>query len=328
MAEIPFFVTAIPSHVSSRLQFNLSCKFKQHVSRTLSRATGSTFTAAPSLLQKRSFFAGHRFLRSQSLEPTSAWAAPPLVRLRPSWFVILSEAQSDGFSTNSKSVEELNALGKEVSLLLKGTTVFLVGMMGSGKSTVGKEISSALGYSFLDMDTVIEQVTKKSIPQIFDEEGEDEFRTIETQVLSQICGYGRCVVSTGGGVVIRPINWGLIRQGIVVWLDAPVDELHKRLSNDQQKEGRPLLASAEASDQLLSRLTDLMKQRRSLYEQSDIVVPDAGHGVRSMAWTTLSLMLSRLLLEKEKRDEEEVIRQNNKSFFNRSVHNINTGNGR
>ncbi|MEY3750561.1 MAG: hypothetical protein RLZZ186_980, partial [Cyanobacteriota bacterium] len=108
---------------------------------------------------------------------------------------------------------------------LEGLNLYLVGMMGSGKSTAGRHLAEQLGYRFLDADTSIEQVAGCSIPDIFAREGEAGFRQLESAVLNQIASWHSLVVATGGGVVTRPENWGQMHQGVVIWLDAPQDLL-------------------------------------------------------------------------------------------------------
>lgn len=150
--------------------------------------------------------------------------------------------------------------------MLNGTNIFLVGMMGAGKSTVGKVLAQKLNYNFLDTDKLIEQVAGKSIPVIFAEEGEEKFRDLEQQILSQVSAYTRLVVATGGGIVMRSLNWSHLHDGIVAWIDVPVEILYNRLS--QSSEPRPLLQTADP----LQRLRDLDDQRRDRYAQADISI--------------------------------------------------------
>lgn len=91
---------------------------------------------------------------------------------------------------------------------LQGLNVYLVGMMGAGKSAVGRPLAEALGYRFLDADTALEQAAGRPIAEIFAAEGEEGFRALETAVLDRIAGFHSLVVATGGGVVTRPVNWG------------------------------------------------------------------------------------------------------------------------
>ncbi len=153
-----------------------------------------------------------------------------------------------------------------LNLMLNGTNIFLVGMMGARKSTVGKVLAQKLNYSFLDTDNLIEQAAGKSIPAIFAEDGEEKFRDLEQQVLSQVSAYTRLVVATGGGIVLRSLNWSHLHDGIVVWIDVPVDILYDRLS--QSSGSRPLLQTADP----LQRLRDLDEQRRDRYAQADVSI--------------------------------------------------------
>ncbi len=149
---------------------------------------------------------------------------------------------------------------------LKGANLYLIGMMGAGKTTVGKRLAQELGYRFFDTDSVIEQVSQQSVADLFAIEGEPGFRSLETQVLAELSAYTRLAIATGGGIVLEQQNWSYLRHGIVVWLDVPLPELHRRLQGDQQ---RPLLQTPDLS----LRLQTLMDQRRSLYTQADVQVP-------------------------------------------------------
>lgn len=160
---------------------------------------------------------------------------------------------------------------------LQGLNVFLVGMMGSGKSSVGRPLATALGYRFVDADQLLEQAAGRSIPSIFASEGEEGFRALETQVLDALSPWQRTVVATGGGVVLRPVNWGYLRQGVVVWLDAPEAVLLRRLRQDPT--ARPLLAMEDPRQ----RLGELLEQRRPLYAQADLHVPQEDESAEAVA---------------------------------------------
>ena len=149
---------------------------------------------------------------------------------------------------------------------LAGRIIYLVGMMGSGKSLTGPYLSKALKYSFVDQDELIEKVSKMSISQIFEEEGETGFRNLETQVLKEIGTRHSLVVATGGGVVTRAENWGILHQGIVVWIDLSKDRLLKRLELDNTK--RPLLKNTE----LNITIDSLIQERHSFYTESDLQI--------------------------------------------------------
>ena len=160
---------------------------------------------------------------------------------------------------------------------LEGLNVYLVGMMGSGKSTAGRHLAEQLGYRFLDADSSIEQVAGRSIPELFASEGEAGFRDLEAAVLNQIASWHSLVVATGGGVVTRPENWGQMQQGVVIWLDAPDALLLERLSADPTP--RPLMQSGDPA----LRLAELMGQRRPLYAQADLHIVQDGRAPDQVA---------------------------------------------
>ena len=149
---------------------------------------------------------------------------------------------------------------------LAGRSLYLVGMMGSGKSSTGRPLAERLGYGFVDADAVIEQAAGCSISQIFERDGEAGFRAIETQVLSAISQRHSLVVATGGGVVTQPENWGLLHHGIVIWLDVVPDQLLQRLQADSTV--RPLLQTADPE----AALDALLAERRPLYAEADLTV--------------------------------------------------------
>lgn len=146
---------------------------------------------------------------------------------------------------------------------LKNCSLFLVGMMGVGKTTVGQSLAQRLNYRFFDTDTLIERVAGTDIPQLFATQGEEGFRQLETQILAQLSGQLRSVISTGGGIVLKPENWGYLRHGIVVWLDVPPEVLYDRLKTD---ETRPLLKTENP----LETLQTLCDRRQHLYAQADL----------------------------------------------------------
>lgn len=144
--------------------------------------------------------------------------------------------------------------------LLQGLNVYLIGMMGTGKTTVGKILAHQLGYRFFDTDILSERVAGKTINEIFASEGEDSFRELETKVLSELAACTRSAIATGGGIVVRQKNWSYLHYGLIIWLDAPVELLMQRLANDNT---RPLK----------DKLTSLLEQRRPLYAQADLHIP-------------------------------------------------------
>lgn len=144
-----------------------------------------------------------------------------------------------------------------MSDILKGLNIYLIGMMGSGKTTVGKHLAQNLNYRFIDTDSAIEAIATRPISAIFERDGEAYFRKLETRVLAELSVYTRTVIATGGGIIQQQINWSYLRDGLVVWLDVDLDILKKRVAQDQT---RPLAGKLEL----------LLKTRRPLYEQADL----------------------------------------------------------
>jgi shikimate kinase len=149
---------------------------------------------------------------------------------------------------------------------LGGRSLYLVGMMGSGKTSTGRPLAERLGYGFVDADAVIEQAAGCTIPEIFEQNGESRFRALETQVLSAISQRHSLVVATGGGVVTQSQNWGLLHSGIVIWLDVERDQLLKRLRADETP--RPLLRRTDPE----AAMDALLEERRPLYAEADLTV--------------------------------------------------------
>lgn len=146
---------------------------------------------------------------------------------------------------------------------LQGTNLYLIGMMGAGKSTIGRLLAKRLGYGFLDTDAVIEQIAGCSISQIFAESGEAEFRKLESQVLGQVSAYRRMAIATGGGIVLDRMNWSYLRHGLVIWLDVPAEQIYDRIKNSTT---RPLLQDPNPQQ----KIQDLLNQRTPLYAQADV----------------------------------------------------------
>ena len=149
---------------------------------------------------------------------------------------------------------------------LGGRSLYLVGMMGSGKTSTGRPLAERLGYGFVDADAVIEQAAGCSIPEIFERDGEAGFRALESQVLNAISQRHSLVVATGGGVVTQQENWGLLHSGVVIWLDVVPEQLMQRLRADSTV--RPLLQTDDPD----AALNTLLNQRRPLYAEADLTV--------------------------------------------------------
>ena len=147
---------------------------------------------------------------------------------------------------------------------LGGRNIFLIGMMGSGKSQTGPVLAKMINYAFVDTDDVIEKASKQSISSIFEKDGEKVFRDVEKQVLKEISQHHSLVIATGGGLVTVPENWGILHQGIVIWLDLDLKRSIKRLESDQKR--RPLLLE----DNLAENFSQIYESRKPIYLESDL----------------------------------------------------------
>jgi shikimate kinase len=140
--------------------------------------------------------------------------------------------------------------------------IFLIGMMGAGKSTVGRMLAQSLGYEFIDADRELEARSGVRIATIFEVEGEDGFRLREAALLDELTQRGRVVLATGGGAILDPDTRERLRaRGLVIYLKASVDEIYRRTRHDKS---RPLLRT----DNLRARIEELLAARETLYAQT------------------------------------------------------------
>lgn len=146
----------------------------------------------------------------------------------------------------------------------------LVGFMGSGKSSVGRILSSLTGFALVDTDSIVAQEAGKSIADIFRDEGEAHFRKLETQALRALVGRIGLIVATGGGAVATGDNAGLLAQiGPVVWLDAGTAQLYQRVKHSK----RPLLQTEDPR----RTLEELYRIREPLYRAASSVRIDSSN---------------------------------------------------
>jgi shikimate kinase len=155
--------------------------------------------------------------------------------------------------------------------------IFLVGLMGAGKTTIGKLLAKAMGKTFYDSDQEIEQRTGVNIPLIFELEGESGFRKREAAVIADLTGLHEVVLATGGGAVLLKQNReNLSQNGTVVYLRADVAELWHRTRNDKN---RPLLQTEDPR----AKLEQLFAERDPLYlEIADIIIDTGRHSVSAI----------------------------------------------
>jgi len=163
--------------------------------------------------------------------------------------------------------------------------IFIVGPMGSGKSTVGKIISSELFLNFFDTDEEIESRTGASIDWIFDLEGEEGFRKRESQILEEMVQQNSIVLSTGGGIILSEPNRELLSsRGTVFYLATPIETQLERTSKDKD---RPLLKDGDPR----KILTDLHEKRESLYQSvADYVVETSNRSSQEVANEIIKLV--------------------------------------
>ena len=174
----------------------------------------------------------------------------------------------------------IGGFGFSAPTMPSAKNIFLVGLMGAGKTTIGRQLAQALGKTFIDSDHEIEARTGVNIPLIFELEGEAGFREREAAMLDELTGRQNVVLATGGGAVLREENrQHLSERGTVIYLQATVDQLLERTRKDKN---RPLLQTEDPR----ARLSTLLQEREPLYlELADLVVNTAQGNVRSVVET-------------------------------------------
>jgi len=154
---------------------------------------------------------------------------------------------------------------------------FLVGLMGAGKTTVGRTLARHTGKTFYDSDHEIERKTGVKITTIFDIEGESRFREREKQIIAELCQLQDIVLATGGGAILAPENRLVLKaHGTVIYLRAQIDDILARTKHDKT---RPLLQTANPRE----KLAQLYQQRDPLYmEIADVVIDTSSQNVNSL----------------------------------------------
>jgi shikimate kinase len=161
--------------------------------------------------------------------------------------------------------------------MMRAQNIFIVGPMGAGKSTVGRQLSESLSYTFKDSDQEIQRRTGVDIPTIFEFEGEEGFRNRERQVIEELVTEERIVLATGGGAILSPENrQNLSSRGVVIYLHCSPEQQYARTARDRN---RPLLDTEDP----LAKLREIMEEREPLYRQvADMVVSTEKRGTSSV----------------------------------------------
>ena len=159
------------------------------------------------------------------------------------------------------------ARAEELVERLAGKPIVLVGMMGAGKTTVGRRVAARLNRNFLDSDEEIEKAAQMTIPEIFDQRGEPEFRAGETRVIARVLKDADIILATGGGAFVNAETRALVKgEAISVWLKANADVLFERVS---RRSNRPLLKTPNPR----ATLEKQIEERYPIYADADITVP-------------------------------------------------------
>jgi len=160
----------------------------------------------------------------------------------------------------------------------KPDNIILIGLMGTGKTTVGRQLARKLKMDFYDSDRVIEERTGADIPLIFEKEGEDGFRKRELAIIDELTQQKNIILATGGGAILHPENRNhMINRGTVFYLKSSLKTLIERTSKDKN---RPLLHAEEPAEDILKRL---LEERGPLYEKTaDYIIETANNSIHSV----------------------------------------------
>lgn len=181
-----------------------------------------------------------------------------------------------------------------------GKLIYLIGMMGAGKTTVGRILSERTGWECVDMDREIERETGRTIPDIFREDGEPAFRRLESELLARLAGRERCIVSTGGGAVLAAENRQTMSDtGLVVYLRVSADDVLARTRGDTN---RPNLAAEDRR----ARVESLLEARHPLYcATADISFRSTSGSAAALAARVLAHPRVRALFESDAAGREQ-----------------------
>jgi len=217
--------------------------------------------------------------KADGVRQTSILTPGCMCTYRPSHNVSLTQDPSD-FPVSAGDRCEISGLTQMFSIdcdeedakpCEDHSNLILIGFMGSGKTSMGKQLAKYLKREFIDTDQCIVKKTHRTISQFMEEAGEEAFRGIESEVLEELLGREKIVLSTGGGIILNPKNQDLLRQlGIIIWLDATSDKLFERV---RRHAWRPLLQVEHPRH----TFNQLLSERSAIYEMLSDIKIDTTH---------------------------------------------------
>lgn len=179
----------------------------------------------------------------------------------------------------------------DIKALLGDRSIVFVGLMGAGKTAVGRRVAQLTGLPFTDSDHEIEHVSRMTIPELFEAYGEPEFRSLESRVIQRIIETGPQVISTGGGAFMNEqTREAIAARGVSVWLKADLDLLMERVS---RKQNRPLLKDPDPR----GVLRRLMEVRYPVYQLADLVVQSRDVSKEEMAAVVVDALHDHLVAQ-------------------------------
>lgn len=190
--------------------------------------------------------------------------------------------------------EQSTDMAGEVAARLNGRPIVLIGMMGAGKSAIGRKLAARLDWPFVDADHEIEAAANMSIPDIFEAYGEPEFRRLEASVMARLLDAGPSVLATGGGAFMNADTRAAIAASAVsVWLSADIDLLMARVA---RKSTRPLLKAPDPR----AVMQKLIDERYPVYGRADVTVASRDASKEEMAQTVIEALHDHLAGTSEK----------------------------
>jgi shikimate kinase len=164
--------------------------------------------------------------------------------------------------------------------MLNSNKVYIIGFMGSGKTTTGMKLASLLGWQFTDLDKIVEEHTGMTIPEIFSGKGENYFREVESEMLKSLHSKADNVISTGGGAPCYGDNMDfMLKTGLTLYLKLTPSQLRRRLSGSSHE--RPLIKNLD-DEGLLSFIEEMLSYREKWYERADLILNGFDTDIRSL----------------------------------------------